>query len=313
MQQTLTADDESEQPTSIPDASTASTTTEVLDQQTEQCLTGTADESAATTTDAPATSMDHPSNHDVDWAVENLSSIGNFSIPSLEPTTLNTTSPASTASGNFYSAEVAPLRWLDLLTRDSTTFDNDQSGSWYLGLEHHHHSTGQGSTTALTELISGEPPETHSGQLGFFDIEGPLELSASESILLRYFVDHISTWIDLTDRDALFANYVPIMALKNRGLMLAILALSSRHQSLLITSEHLVRVDRTVAVQYYNETLRYLQIAMEIPEYLKSEELLATVLLISTYEMIDGFESGWDRHLKGIQFWQFAIHQLQIG
>ena len=41
---------------------------------------------------------------------------------------------------------------------------------------------------------------------------------------------------------------------------------------------------------------------MALPEYLKSEELLATVLLISTYEMIDGFESGWDRHLKGV-FW----------
>jgi hypothetical protein len=83
--------------------------------------------------------------------------------------------------------------------------------------------------------------------------------------------------------------------------MLAILALASRHQSLLQTTEHSVRLDRTVAAQYYNDTLRYLQVAMEIPEYLKSEELLVTVLLISTYEMIDGFESGWDRHLKGMQ------------
>lgn len=62
-------------------------------------------------------------------------------------------------------------------------------------------------------------------------------------------------------------------------------------------------VDRTAAVQYYYETLQYLQYAMQFTSYKNSLELLATVLVVSTYEMIDGSEQGnWERHLKGV-FW----------
>ncbi|THW15474.1 hypothetical protein D6D23_08953 [Aureobasidium pullulans] len=247
------------------------------------------------------TSMTYSDNRDVNQRIQSISANDNFGFPTLEPTALNTTSPASTASGHLYSAEVAPLRWLNLLRRDASAFDTYPQGQGYADVDHSD-SADQNQTTGHPSFTPVNVPGARLRPDESYNIEGFLDLSDPESKLLRHFVEKISTWIDLTDRDASFASNVPTMALKNRGLMLALLALSARHQSLLLTTENANRPDRTVAVQYYHETLQYLQTAMEIPEYLKSDELLATVLLISTYEMIDGFESGWERHLKGV-FW----------
>lgn len=41
---------------------------------------------------------------------------------------------------------------------------------------------------------------------------------------------------------------------------------------------------------------------MQYLTYKSSSELLATTLVVSTYEMIDGAGQGWERHLKGV-FW----------
>lgn len=84
--------------------------------------------------------------------------------------------------------------------------------------------------------------------------------------------------------------------------MKALLALGARHLSIKPDSAVDTIVDRTAAVQYYYETLQYLQSAMRFPSYKNSLELLATVLVVSTYEMIDGAAKGWERHLKGV-FW----------
>lgn len=55
-------------------------------------------------------------------------------------------------------------------------------------------------------------------------------------------------------------------------------------------------------MQYYYETLHYVQEALQHATYTRSEELLATVIIISTYEMLDDSNSNWKRHLKGV-FW----------
>lgn len=83
--------------------------------------------------------------------------------------------------------------------------------------------------------------------------------------------------------------------------MKAILALGARHLSLK-PAESGPALDRTTAVQYYYETLRYLQQAMKFESYNRSLELIATALIVSMYEMIDGAGKGWERHLKGV-FW----------
>jgi hypothetical protein len=85
------------------------------------------------------------------------------------------------------------------------------------------------------------------------------------------------------------------------GLMSAILSLSARHLSLCPDANDEHR-DRNIGIQYYNDTLHYLQKAMHYDTYTVSIELQATALIVSTYEMLDEFGTGWERHLEGV-FW----------
>lgn len=99
--------------------------------------------------------------------------------------------------------------------------------------------------------------------------------------------------------------------------MKALLALSTRHLSLEMelrqegpmsasavpgdtSSTRSHAIDRNLAVQYYYETLHHPNSAMQHPSYARSHEVIATSLLISTYEMIDGSNQDWERHLKGV-------------
>lgn len=59
---------------------------------------------------------------------------------------------------------------------------------------------------------------------------------------------------------------------------------------------------RNRALQYYNDTLHYVSKSMQHDTYKTSLELLATALIISTYEMLDGSGRDWERHLQGV-FW----------
>lgn len=81
--------------------------------------------------------------------------------------------------------------------------------------------------------------------------------------------------------------------------MKAILALSSRRAIAKLQAEE---ADASEPVQYYYETLHYVQEALQYTSYTRSEELLATAIIISTYEMLDDSNSNWKRHLKGV-FW----------
>lgn len=90
--------------------------------------------------------------------------------------------------------------------------------------------------------------------------------------------------------------------IRNVGLMKAILALSARHISLNPGIAADQTHDRNDALQYYNETLHYLSKAMQYETYKTSLELLATALIVSTYEMLDGSGKDWERHLQGV-FW----------
>lgn len=89
--------------------------------------------------------------------------------------------------------------------------------------------------------------------------------------------------------------------------MKAILAVSARHAAAQedVDSGDLPRRDSSkgnLAIQYYYETLHYLQTALQYSSYTFSEEILATAIIISTYEMLDESASNWRRHLKGV-FW----------
>jgi hypothetical protein len=114
--------------------------------------------------------------------------------------------------------------------------------------------------------------------------------------------------MDLFDPYRHFSSLVPKLALHNVGLLNAILALSIRH-SILGSSgsngDSLVQSSFASedALRYYNETLQYVRKALQYESYHTSDELLATTLIISAFEMLgDGSSGDWERHLQGV-FW----------
>jgi hypothetical protein len=212
-----------------------------------------------------------------------------------------TSSPRSSISGStVYAADIAPLRWFGLLAGDATNAEwnfnpispalvTTRNNASNLAAQH----TSGSSFARPSALIQGSSTPSIIPQ-------EVVTLSDLEVSLFRYFVTHFSRWIDLTDPHRHFSVMVPHLALRNQGIMKAVLALCTRHLSIKPLTN--LAPDRTLAVQYYYETLQYLQQAMKDEAYLRSEELLVTCLIISTYEMIDGENQSWERHLRGI-FW----------
>lgn len=88
--------------------------------------------------------------------------------------------------------------------------------------------------------------------------------------------------------------------------MNAILALSARHLSKVNrdTPSYAsgLRLDPNDTIRYYYRTLHYSQKAMQYDSYKTSLELLASSIIISSYEMLDGPSTDWEKHLKGV-FW----------
>ncbi|BCR87316.1 uncharacterized protein ACHE_31303S [Aspergillus chevalieri] len=136
----------------------------------------------------------------------------------------------------------------------------------------------------------------------------PIALSQGEQTLFEYFVHQVSPWIDLFDPTSQFSTFVAHLAIHNAGLMNAILALASRHLALNSSlDEDNMPNKEEAALQYYYQTLYYVQRAMQYPSYQTSLELLATTLIISAYEMLDNSTNDWERHLEGV----FLIQRSQ--
>ncbi|TDZ36733.1 hypothetical protein C8035_v005135 [Colletotrichum spinosum] len=166
-----------------------------------------------------------------------------------------------------------------------------------------------------------------------------IELSPSDLIYFRYYVDVVGPILDLFDPERHFSNAVPHLAVRNDGLLKSILAVAARHKSLAAAtaaaphgrerdSSATPRPPRSnpssspdtsccqgtlaeleparMATQYYYETLQYLSHTLLYPSYANSHEILATAIMISTYEMFDANgpsnSADWERHLRGA-FW----------
>ncbi|KAL4873050.1 hypothetical protein BDV12DRAFT_115907 [Aspergillus spectabilis] len=136
----------------------------------------------------------------------------------------------------------------------------------------------------------------------------PIQLLPREYSLFENFVQRVSPWIDLFDSTNKFSTFVPHLAMRNAGLLNAILALSSRHLSINPDSLSHDQSHREMSLQYYYQTLHYVQKAMQYSSYKTSLELLATTLIISTYEMLDDSSQDWQRHLEGV----FLIQRSQV-
>jgi Fungal specific transcription factor domain len=170
-----------------------------------------------------------------------------------------------------------------------------------------------------TNIPPVEEPAVVRDDRSCWTLPAPIQLNSVETSIFSHFIHHLSAWQDFLDPLKHFGTLIPHLALNNTGLMKALLALSARHISLCEdkklaepnsgSSDHdstsdveARKVSREMSVQFYFETLRYIHKAMHYKSYTGSQELLATVILISTYEMIDGSNQDWERHLKGV-FW----------
>ncbi|EWC46189.1 hypothetical protein DRE_04567 [Drechslerella stenobrocha 248] len=133
----------------------------------------------------------------------------------------------------------------------------------------------------------------------------PLPLSEHEAELFKNFVNRICPWLDIFDFDRRFTLMVPRLARRSTGLLNACLALSAKQQYRLHANESPVQ-DPNPEIeysQYYDAALRDMQNSLvnDVGEtFSSSEEFLATTVILSTFEIIDGSNSEFKRHLEGV-------------
>ena len=251
---------------------------------------------------------------------------------------------ADTSSDAFMSAVSpgsAPFQWYDLLAKDAVNyFENNsslnQDVAWHFDLRclsrrPSVHDISQQPSTSIPEHISNDEPgprlhirrfqsESEAGEshiLDAWNLADPVVLQGEDLRYFKHYVQEVAPILDLFDPSKHFGNIVPHMALRNVGLMKALLAVAARHLSLTplrhstdTPSQHTPhqtlhgngKDHAYLAIQYFYETLKYLAAAMQIPRYTRSSEILATAVMINTYEMFDDSSQEWERHLRGT-FW----------
>ncbi|KAL4936593.1 hypothetical protein BDV06DRAFT_233258 [Aspergillus oleicola] len=240
------------------------------------------------------------------------------------------------------TVNAATVRWFDLLANDAVR-ETPQFSGGFAGYGHDileetnaahvtplqratrivdrtHAEDGSGVHSDFSAEISAHDKGQHgidghvmnspasSLEERLWQAEESIQLLPQEYSLFENFVQRISPWIDLFDPTNKFSTFVPHLAMRNAGLLNAILALSSRHLSLNPDGPSNDHPHRETSLQYYYQTLHYVQKAMQYPSYKVSEELLATTLIISTYEMLDDSSQDWQRHLEGV----FLIQRSQV-
>ncbi|KAK0383789.1 hypothetical protein NLU13_9700 [Sarocladium strictum] len=225
-----------------------------------------------------------------------------------------------------WTANFASTRWLDLLANDAAQAD----GSFSLAPSPEPESRRIGEQQRQSAIAAHVSPALLHGQAQLpSDLDPESErqawqlaqnavLADHEASLLRHFADHCAPWLDIFDPHSHFSTYVIRLSLKNTGLLKAILALSAKHRAtcmgtpLYQGTTHLTSpaaqmtgdVKDSEWIGYYYETLHYIRSALLYKSYTHSEELLATAIVISSYEMLDEADGSgnWQRHLKGV-FW----------
>ncbi|TQV93665.1 hypothetical protein V2A60_004163 [Cordyceps javanica] len=187
-------------------------------------------------------------------------------------------SPQSISS-ETWSANFASIRWLDLLANDAVQADhNYPPATGPLPPDGQSRSTGPPHNNSIfvhvsPALLNGQAqlPENLDPELErtAWQSVGDVILSAHEAKLFRHFADR--------DVDA-----------------------AARQLRIDADGDY----EDGEWIRYYYETLQYVRETLKYPSYSHSEELLATALTISVYEMLDESDGSgnWQRHLKGI-FW----------
>jgi hypothetical protein len=224
------------------------------------------------------------------------------------------------------SPNSAPFEWYDLLAEDA--INNIQKHN--LGFDELCLSRRQSPVPETPDVGPGlidhhlqAPQQTNVAvppYIAPWNSTENLPLNDDELTLFQYYVNVVGPILDLFDPLRHFTIAVPKLAVRNVGLLKSLLAVGARHMALHSSTElqessingetgsNTIRLNSFshVATQYYYETLQYLGQNLLYPSYSRSGEIIATTILISTYEMFDSEGSyndgAWERHLQGV-FW----------
>ncbi|KAF4463253.1 Lysine biosynthesis regulatory LYS14 [Fusarium albosuccineum] len=169
-----------------------------------------------------------------------------------------------------------------LLDADYTQYDLGLETDDTLG-QHHDFSQVQPTATLVTPLRT----------------DGQIQLSVTEVGVFRNYVDNISRWVDSFSHDQPFHNQVPILALHCPPLMNSCLALASKQLELvgLNVSYGLPNND---SVRYYRLALNAIRSLLLHRDSAETDEVLASCIILSTYEMIDVSGDSLGSHLTGV-------------
>ncbi|KAI9899762.1 hypothetical protein N3K66_006223 [Trichothecium roseum] len=238
------------------------------------------------------------------------------------------------------STGVAAVRWFGLLANLSSTSGACEDASaaaapvpegGFLDLFHEQKEADLTPLQWATKIIDGQSPGGQSISDSAVEEEDMwrapenIVLLDREQDLFENFLLRICPWLEVFDPARTFSTKVPRLALRNAGLLNAIMALSGCHQLLGSSTttaataatpeeQHQQKTtadQRNDALQSYYQTLHYVQKAMRYPSYQASPELMATTLIVSTYEMLRGSRTDWQQHLQGV-FWILRSRQIEV-
>ncbi|KAI1022228.1 hypothetical protein LB504_007235 [Fusarium proliferatum] len=242
---------------------------------------------------------------------------------------------------------ISPFEWYDLLAQDAISqiqrLNNASNGEPRWNFDESTLSRRQSPVPRSIDTDS-YIQDRHGSGLGVSVVDNDaadkpwntlesIQLSPADLRFFRYYTEIVGPILDLFDQARHFTNVVPHLALRNSGLLKAILAVAAKHMSLGVkvgqpqshggtSSEgsssspegttgssqqaEQSRIPAHMATQYYYETLQYLSQTLLYLSYAESHEILATAIMISTYEMFDAggtsTSGNWERHLRGA-FW----------
>jgi hypothetical protein len=122
-----------------------------------------------------------------------------------------------------------------------------------------------------------------------------IELSHREALLMQHFIQKLAPWMDCCDPVFHFGQEVPRRAVRIPMLLYAVLALSSRHQSLLTKS------DANEGLSYHGRCLKLVIRELSKPESSYDDNLVATMVCMRVYEALDNTSKA-DKflHLQGV-------------
>lgn len=144
---------------------------------------------------------------------------------------------------------------------------------------------------------AGESPIGSS----FYVIDQQLPLSTSEILIFRNYVDTVSRWIDSFSRDQPFYSVVPMLALRCPVLMNSCLALSAKQLALKAPADEMA-LRANIAIKYHQRAIRGISKLITDPACAWNDGILASSVILSTYEMLDVAGDSFGAHLRGVAY-----------